>query len=164
MNRLGAILLNLTDQDVRRAVAGDGDALTELLMELAPNLERALQIGRSWQSTLETADVMQVTYLEAFLQIGSCKADSLTSFESWLRRIAQNNLRDAIRGLERKKRPSPRNRVRAAEDSESAVGFLETIGVTTTTPSRHMARGELLRYLSSALESLPADYETAIRL
>ena len=57
-----------TEQLVRSAVAGDADALTKLLQKFGPEVERSLQINPVWQTVLEPADVMQVTYLEAFLR------------------------------------------------------------------------------------------------
>ncbi|MGD2110614.1 MAG: sigma-70 family RNA polymerase sigma factor [Phycisphaerae bacterium] len=152
------------DERVRRAVDGDGDALTELLQTFAASVEGGLQIGKAWRSVLEPADVMQVTYLEAFLQISRFDPDRGESFEAWLRRIAQNNLNDAIRGLQRKKRPQPRDRIQAGGEGDSVVGLYEVLGVTTTTPSRHVARDEMLTHLTAALETLPEDYATAIRL
>lgn len=156
--------MSVRDEQVRRAVSGDADALTELLKALAPSVERSLKIGLGWRSVLEPADVMQVTYLEAYLQIRTCAADGLESFEAWLRRIAQNNLQDAIRTLKRKKRPQPGDRFQSGTGGDSITGFCELLGVTTTTPSRFAAREELLQCLSSALQSLPSDYERAVRL
>lgn len=112
---------------------------------------------------LEVADVMQVTYLEAFLQIGGFDADRGGSFESWLCRMAENNLRDAVRGLQRQKRPQPRDRV-LPSGGDSVAGLFNLLGVTTTTPSRHAAREEMDQHLSRALDALPDDYARAIRL
>lgn len=156
--------MNVNDAHVHRAVAGDADALTELLEAFAPGVERTLQISSTWQSMLEPADVMQVSFLEAYLQIGTCAAEDLQTFEAWLRRLAQNNLQDAIRGLQRKKRPQPRHRVSAEPGDNSIASLYEILGVTTTTPSRYAARDELLRHLLSALDTLPHDYQKAIRL
>jgi RNA polymerase sigma-70 factor (ECF subfamily) len=151
------------DKSVRKAVGGDTDALTDLLRAFAPAVERFLRIDRPWRSLLETSDVMQVTYLEAFLQIGGFDAERGDSFEAWLRRIAENNLRDAVRGLQRQKRPQPRDRV-TPSGSDSVTGLFDLLGVTTTTPSRQAVRSEMDRHLSAALEALPSDYAQAIRL
>src|SRR5262245_5710378 len=86
---------------LHRAVGGDEDALTKLLAEHGPRVERTLSIARQWRSVLEPADVMQVTYLEAFLQIPRFDLRRSEPFEAWLGRIATNNLRDALRGLQR---------------------------------------------------------------
>lgn len=152
------------DVRIRAAVAGDVDAMTELLREHAPAVERSLSIAREWRSVLEPADVMQVTYLEAFSQVNRFDPDRREPFRAWLQRIAENNLRDAIRGLERQKRPQPANRIENPAEMDSASDLYTLLGVTTTTPSRHATRDELLGRLNAALDALPDDYGQVVRL
>jgi RNA polymerase sigma-70 factor (ECF subfamily) len=158
------LFVNAVDGRIRAAVAGDADALTQLLGEHGPEVERSLSIAREWRSVLEPADVMQVTYLEAFLEIRRFDPDRAQPFRSWLQRIAENNLRDAIRGLQRYKRPQPSNRVEAPAGADSTWELYAHLGVTTTTPSRYATREERLTHLDAALETLPDDYGKVIRL
>jgi RNA polymerase sigma factor (sigma-70 family) len=81
-----------------------------------------------------------------------------------LQRIAENNLRDAIRGLQRQKRPQPSQRVAVPAGADSAVDLLAQLGVTTTSPSRHAVRDERVTRLQAALEALPEDYARVVRL
>src|SRR5690606_30279651 len=83
---------------------------------------------------------------------------------AWLQRIAENNLRDAIRGLQRHKRPQPSNRIDTPATADSTWELYAHLGVTTTTPSRYATREERLQHLNAALESLPDDYGQVIRL
>ena len=53
-------------------------------------------------------DVMQVTYLEAFLHIDQLTARDTSAFLAWLTRIAENAIRDAVRGLTRTDRVARR--------------------------------------------------------
>ena len=149
-----------TNELIRRAVAGDEEALVELLAAYGPQVERSLSIERKWRTTLEPADVMQVTYLEAFLQIQHFDPRRPEPFSDWLRRIAENNLRDALRGLQRQKRPQPGNRVESDEETD----LLAILGVVTTTPSRHAVRNERHGMLDAVLDSLPEDYGRVVRL
>jgi RNA polymerase sigma-70 factor (ECF subfamily) len=150
---------------IRAAVGGDVEAMTALLNEHAPAVERSLSISREWQSVLEPADVMQVTYLEAFLRISRYDPERAEPFRAWLRRIAENNLRDAIRGLSRQKRPQPSARVATqGGEADSVADLLGQLGVTTTTPSRHAGREERTGLLDKALAALPDDYAKAVRL
>lgn len=55
---------------VAQAVAGDRDALGALLEDFGPGVDAVLVIAPTWRGLLDSADVMQVTYLEAFMQIG----------------------------------------------------------------------------------------------
>ncbi len=151
---------------VERAARGDASALRTLLGRHGPEVGQSLagNIARQWQAVLDVDDVMQVTYLEAFLQIDRLTARDAASFTRWLRRIAENNLRDAVRELGRRKRPHPGMRVAPPAGEDSHVALLELLGATTTTASRHAARREGANILSSALDDLPADYRTAVRL
>lgn len=148
---------------VERAVKGDADGLSELLAIFGPRVEANLKIGRSWRAMLETGDVMQITYLEAFLQISTFRPEQAGSFEAWLRRIAENNLRDAIRGLERQKQMPASKRIEQRDSSDSFVGLYEQIAATTTTPSRLAARNDIQRLLQAAIDRLPPDYAAIVR-
>src|SRR5262244_2160831 len=79
---------------VARAVGGDRDALVDLLDRHGPAVERSLRIGAGWRGRLDAGDVMQVTYLEAFLRISSFDPQRAEAFAAWLRRIAEHNLLD----------------------------------------------------------------------
>ncbi len=149
---------------LERAVAGDADALSALLQSHGPAIEPDLRISPSWRTVLDPADVMQVTYLEAFLRIGSFEPGRGTSFRRWLRRIAEHNLLDAIRGLERQKRPHPHNQVRALSYEDSLTGLYQLLGATSATPSREAATREALEQLEAAVRELPERYAQVVRL
>lgn len=149
---------------IKAAVAGDADALARLLQRHGPSVERGLRIGVTWRAALEAADVMQVTYLEAFLQIRNFDPSRGTPFEQWLRRIAENNLRDAIRGLQRQKQPQPADRVHAPRGEDSLIGLYNLLGSDSATPSRQLRAEEASRQLAEALGALPARYQEVVRL
>ncbi|MFN0136020.1 MAG: RNA polymerase sigma factor [Phycisphaerae bacterium] len=151
------------DPRVRAAIDGDTAAMAELLREHAATLRGQLSIDAKWQSIIDVDDVLQVTYLEAFLRIGSFADTGPGSLLAWLRRIADNNLRDAIKGLQRLKRPPPMRQAARGSD-ESAVELLDLLGVTTTSPSRELATTEMKTALAGALAALPDDYARVIRL
>ncbi|MGE0481951.1 MAG: RNA polymerase sigma factor [Phycisphaerae bacterium] len=150
------------DPRIAQAITGDVAALTDLLHEHAPRLRALLSIDKRWQSVLDADDVLQVTYLEAFLKIGSFVPGGPNAFLGWLRRIAENNLRDAIKGLDAAKRPPPN--LQANTTDSSAVALFDLLGVTSATPSRAAAANEIERALAAALDALPADYARVVRL
>lgn len=150
--------------DLDRARRGDVDVLTALLEEVGPQVRNELDIAPKWQSALDLDDVMQVTYLEAYLRIGQFAGDTREVLKAWMRQIARNNINAAIRGLSRKKRPPPEKRIVPASDNQSYVDLCGLIGITTTTPSRAASRREAKVLIENALERLPEDYATAIRL
>ncbi len=154
------------DKLVERAVKGDQDALSELLGQHSGEVRRhiAHSIGKAFQSVLDQDDVMQVTFLEAFDHIHLLNNRTIAGFTAWMRRIADNNLRDAIRSLEADKRPDPRKRATPARSATTSAAFIDMLGMTNTTPSRVAARDEAETALEKALRELPADYATVIKM
>ena len=148
------------------AAGGDAAAFRTLLKRHGPKARSAIRgkIGRQWQSLLDEDDVMQVVYMEAIMHVEQLEAASAGMFVSWLKRIAENALRDAIKGLERKKRPQPAQRVHTPPGHDSYVTLLDQLAVTATTPSRHAARDEAGGMLDDVIGKLPPDYGKVVRL
>ncbi|MGE3181344.1 MAG: sigma-70 family RNA polymerase sigma factor [Phycisphaerae bacterium] len=153
-----------TQQQIEKAVAGDANALSEILAVIGPQIERQLQINPIWQNVLEPADVMQVTYLESFLRIGTFDPARGTPIAAWLRRIAENNLKDAIRGLERQKQPQPKDRIRPARYEDSLIGLYNILGTDSTTPSRNVRQAEATKALEAAIADLPERYREVLQM
>ena len=151
---------------IDQAVAGDRAALRALLERYGPVVARQVdrRIGKRWRSVLDADDVMQVTYLEAFLQIDRLLGRDGPAFEGWIARMAEHNLRDAVRELSCKKRPDPARRITTVSGGDSSVALLDLLGATSSTPSRRAARAEYGSAIDSALAKLPADYRTVVRL
>ncbi|MCZ6653780.1 MAG: RNA polymerase sigma factor [Planctomycetota bacterium] len=149
-----------------QAAAGDKDALSEVLDRFGPQVEHQLEskIGQQWRGALDAEDIMQVTFLEVFLQIDRLESSGPSGFVAWLTRIADNNLYDAIRALQADKRPQPNKRVQMPSRDESCVALIEALGGTLTTPSRQFARREAADLVQSAINRLPDDYQQVIRL
>ncbi len=152
------------DQLLRRARAGDKQAIGELLLRHGPAIGGRLDINAKWQSVLEANDVLQVTYFEAFEQIAEFDGGA-SAFPAWLRRIAENNLRDAIQALKRAKRPPPDKRVGSQPGAQDDLaGLCELVTSSAASPSRHAARNEARRILEAEIETLPDDYRTVLQL
>jgi RNA polymerase sigma factor (sigma-70 family) len=152
------------DRTVEQAVNGDSGSLAALLRDVGPRIKEHLRIGPLWQSVIDPEDVIQVTLLEAFLRIKRLQPPTVGAFEAWLARIADNNLRDAIRGLERQKRPDPRRRVASHQSADSELRLLEHLGFTSTTPSRQAAQKEAGILLQEAVARLPESYAAVVRM
>jgi RNA polymerase sigma-70 factor (ECF subfamily) len=151
---------------IDRVRAGDAEALRTLLERSGAEVWSAIdrEIGPTWRSLVDADDVMQVTYLEAFLHAADIRGNDEPAFASWLHRIARNNLQDAIKELQRKKRPSPALRVPQSDSGDSYQSLVELLGTTTSTPSRHVARQEASAAIEAALARMPAAYANVIRL
>jgi RNA polymerase sigma factor (sigma-70 family) len=104
---------------------------------------------------------MQVAYIEAFLHIDQLVARDNASFVAWLTRIAENGLRDAIRGLSQQKQLT---HARVETPITRIPGDVARLPrVTTTTPSREVVKKDALG-VGIAIQLLPDDYQTAVRL
>lgn len=150
------------EQLLLRARSGDKDALEQLLLRHGPAIRERLEINPKWRSVLEANDVLQVTYLEAFLHIGDFKGDA-RSFGSWLRRIAENNLRDAIQALERDKRPQPGDRIGPPRDQNDYGWLYDLLTGSMSTPSWHAMSKEMRGVLETEVDALPRDWSNIIR-
>lgn len=151
------------DELLSRAVAGDRAAMSTLLERSCCVVRRELSraIDHKWRSVLDIDDVMQVTCLEAFLRIGQFKPQNKRTFEAWLKRIAENNLKDAIKELGRQKRPQPGARILPPRDDDSCLSLFELLDGT---PSQHVIRKERCAMLMAAISRLPPDYERVVGL
>jgi RNA polymerase sigma-70 factor (ECF subfamily) len=156
-----------SDDDVlRRAVAGDRQALVELLEAHGPKVRHALSASfpRKWQSLLSVDDVLQQAYTDAFRAITSLEPRGEGAFAGWLTTLAKRNLVDAIRGLEADKRGGNRQRVVQPNSDESFVALYEFVAASMTSPSGQAARSEARVHLEKAIEALPEDYKQIVKL
>ncbi len=151
---------------LERAVEGDAGALRTLLERYGGEVRARIAggIDSRWRPVLDTDDVMQITYLEAFLHIDRLTARDSKTFLAWLTRIAENAIRDAVRGLSSQKRPSPNKRIIAPNGTSTYDNLLENLGVTTTTPSREAIIRDNSATLDAAMQRLPTDYQLVVRL
>ncbi|RMF76374.1 MAG: sigma-70 family RNA polymerase sigma factor [Planctomycetota bacterium] len=146
-----------------RLRAGDLDAFERLLLITGPQVRATLDINPKWRAVLDADDVMQVTYLEAFVRFEHFIGTNLRSFVVWLKQIARNNMFDAIKALERDKRPQPDKRVLAGAGEDSYVSLCATLGVTSKTPSSVVAAAEAHTLIDQALAQMPEQYAAAVR-
>ncbi len=156
----------LTVNLVDRARAGDRVALGDLLQQHGPKIRRILRgaIPKRWQALLSIDDVLQQTYLDAFLDIGDFAGSRPEAFEGWLSTMARRNLHDAIRMLSAEKRGGDRTRLTQAMSDESFVSLFELTGGTQSSPSRTARKGEIRTFIQDALYRLPPDYRQAVVL
>ena len=149
-----------------KAVSGDADALSSLLKKYASGVRASIsgQIPAKWQSLLSEDDVMQQTYADAFMDIEHFDPDEDGSFSGWLCRLAQCNLRDAIRMLKAVKRGGRRNRVEFDDPEKSAVVLVNLLAASGTSPSGWAAGREVKSLLGRAMDRLPPSYRLVVRM
>lgn len=158
--------MDLNQEDLTaRAVGGDEQALADLLQLVGPALRAHLNslIPRRLQSLLSDDDVLQQTYVDAFLGIGRFSPQGPDSFAVWLKTLANRNLTDAIRMLDAAKRGGGNRQVGLDED-RSLTALYEVLGATSSTPSRRAASREAHLALLQAIGHLSELHQQVIRL
>jgi RNA polymerase sigma-70 factor (ECF subfamily) len=149
------------------AAAGDRAALERLLLNHYDELESriASKLPPRLAATHAAEDILQVTFFQAFRDIGRYQARADASFSDWLARIADHRLLDAIKQHDCAKRGGQWQRLGeiAPGDSRSA-SLLDWIAADQTSPTSAVARSEALHALQVALASIPEDQRKAIRL
>jgi RNA polymerase sigma-70 factor (ECF subfamily) len=150
--------------ELARAIEGDLDALTRLLEQYGSVVRQSIRdkIPRQLRSILSEDDVMQETYAEAYLSVRQLNAEA--AFVAWLRRIARNNLLDAIRSFRADRRGRNHRRVTADGIESGAVSLLELLPDQGTTPSQAAMRREWADVLQEALLALPDAYRQVLQL
>ena len=154
------------EQVLVQAINGDQDALSSLLRRYGPAARASLngKIPRNWRSVLSEDDVMQVTYLSAFLHIDQFRSTDCGAFVVWLKRIACNNLQNAIKGLAAGKRVGSRRQVPGLTECDSSVALFDTLVGPDSTPSRRAGRREIQATMTDAISRLPEAYQQVVRL
>ena len=150
------------EQLIRAAVAGSRTEFAELLRSLEPEMRSRVRIAPLWRRSLSVDDVLQVSWLEAFLRIGSLRDATPPGLRAWLIRIIDNNLRDAVRSLERDKRPDSRRRQTQGVAGESIRGLLQRQASEQSGVSQPLQREEEFEHLRSAIQRLPKSYRLVI--
>ena len=151
----------VADALVARATAGDPEALESLLRDAAPALRAGLVVDARFRRSFDVDDVLQVTFLEAFLRIRGLGQPTAMAFHAWLRRIAEHNLADAVRAFGRQKRDGAM-RLTHGQSGESSRTLLLTIAGNETTASSRAAVEEQVARLHAAVVGLPASYRHVV--
>jgi len=155
---------SVKDDLLMQAIDGDAEALAAVLRREAPAVRQQLagQIPARWQSVLSVDDVMQETYVDAFLDIARFEPQQESSLTAWLVCIAKRNLLDAIRMLDTEKRGGNWHRLDPPAGDDSFLALFEHLGGSGSTPSRTAARAEARSMLGHALAQLPPAYRQVV--
>ncbi len=160
------MLLQPENAMLERAVAGDREALVSLLEQYGPRVRDVLssRIPSRFRAVLSADDVMQETYVDAFLDIGRFEVRGPDSFVAWLTTLAERNLRDALRMLKARKRGGDRGRVELRTQSQSFVMPWDLLSASGVSPSGEAAGVEARGRLHEAVRQLPPRYRMVVEL
>ena len=121
----------------------------------------------SWlRETVDADDIVQEAHISGFRKLKQFNGQTEQELVAWMRAIAENKLRDAIRTTTRQKRGGGNRKVRIQNDAKSSsiqelVVLLSDGGLS---PSGRFAAKEAQRAITVGIATLPDDQRTAINL
>jgi RNA polymerase sigma-70 factor (ECF subfamily) len=150
-----------TQELLRNAGAGDGDAINRLMERHRESLRRIVQLrlDRALGARVDASDVVQEVLWEASRRLSDYIRDAKLPFHLWLRELAKDHLIDAHRRHRQAQRRSvDRERALATEFADrSSLDLAGQLRDNELTPAAAAIRKELeLRFLS-ALDQLAED-------
>ena len=123
----------------------------------------SMNFDRRLQGRLGASDDVQETMQEAYVQRDNFRGDNTAQLAGWLRQILRNNMIDAARRHLRGKRAV--NMERSVEAmNRSSLRMDAVLAGNDTSPSEYLMRHEQLLTMAAAMEKLPEDQKTAVRL
>lgn len=145
----------------------DARALGTLLETYRKYLEllARMEVGRRLQTKLDTADVLQETFLEAYRSFPSFRGTTEADFVAWLRGVLSRKLSNLVRHFLRTQGRDLRREQPLEIDFDHSSRMLgQGFFANEGTPSQNAARREQGVVLAEALAQLPDDYREAIVL
>jgi RNA polymerase sigma-70 factor (ECF subfamily) len=147
---------------VRRATAGDRDAVEELLAAHLSRLRAFLRLrmGGAVRSKESTEDLVQSVCREALERLDGFEYRGEASFRHWLFQQAEHKVVDRARFYGRAKRAAREVPLDVRREEAETLRGLESL----FTPSRDAVAREELARLETAFAKLPADQREVILL
>ena len=158
-----------SQQILDQAKQGDEKAKGELLNRFRPYLNVIAQrmLDDRLQGRMDSADVVQTTYLEASRDFPQFRGESIESLLAWLANILRNNVATAHQEhLVTQKRSARKEVVLrvASESGGSSLGMADLIPSEASSPSQRLMRDEAAVVLASCLDKIPETQREAIRM
>jgi RNA polymerase sigma-70 factor (ECF subfamily) len=154
-----------TDDLLRRAAAGDREAVAALFAAHRDRLEQMvrLRLDRRLRGRIDPSDVLQETYLEAARRVEEFARAPTTSVYVWLRALTGQKLVDLARrhlGAKMRDAALEISLHRGAWPQASSVSLAAQLLGRFTSPSRAAIRAETQLRVQEALDSMdPIDRE-----
>lgn len=166
MNRMSQTVME--QELIDKAISGSRAALDELLFNCYEQLEEHVTRTLSPQhhGIIEIDDIVQQTYIHAIRDIGQFTQNSNGSILPWLKKIAENRVKDAVRRITRERCTShvATTTEHALLNEDSVADLVELLSAGSHTPSRSAVRHEAIAAVRQTIEALPDDYRQAVEL
>jgi RNA polymerase sigma-70 factor (ECF subfamily) len=152
--------------DVKRVLAGDGDALQRLIIHYHPTLRVYVvsALANKGRTGIDVDDVLQQAYVTAFRSLPSCRFDGPGGFYKWLETIAWSRLVDQLRKRDRDPAVTAGDLLGGSAGSSSYPDLFQRLAGPESTPSHHVARDEAIAMVMSCLARLTNDQRAVVRM
>jgi len=121
-------------------------------------------LNAGYQRRVDASDVVQQTLMEAHEHRAQCRGKTDAEIAGWLRQTLVHNVADAIRALGRAKRDIRRERSLEQRIDDSFANSHSWLVADQSSPSEHVAKGEMVLRLADAVTALPSDQQNAVIL
>jgi RNA polymerase sigma-70 factor (ECF subfamily) len=148
-----------------RVAQDDAAARDELLGVYRPYLRLLAmrQLPRLVRKRLDASDIVQQTLVDAVRGLPDFRGQSEPEFTAWMMRLLERNLLMSVRNNTVAKRDI-RLEQSWTDGSGSAVLMWHSLAADGSSPMSSVFRGEAALLLAIALEKLPVDQRTAVKL
>ena len=143
---------------VQRAVAGDQDAFTLLVIKYQRRVQRL--IGRMVRDVDLVEDIAQETFIRAYRALHQFRGDA--QFYTWLYRIAVNTAKKFL--LDLKRNPTVSDQALKTDDDGDETFRRGSEPINDETPESVLAAKEVGLAVNAALNALPDDLRLALTL
>jgi RNA polymerase sigma-70 factor (ECF subfamily) len=143
---------------VERAVAGDQEAFTLLVVKYQRRVQRL--IGRMVRDVDLVEDIAQETFIRAYRALHQFRGDA--QFYTWLYRIAVNTAKKFL--LDLKRNPTVSDFAAKTDDDGDETFWPGHESTNDETPESVLAAKEVGLAVNAALDALPEDLRLALTL
>ena len=143
---------------VQRAVAGDQDAFTLLVIKYQRRVQRL--IGRMVRDVDLVEDIAQETFIRAYRALHQFRGDA--QYYTWLYRIAVNTAKKFL--LDLKRNPTVSDQALKTDDDGDETFRRGSEPINDETPESVLAAKEVGLAVNAALNALPDDLRLALTL
>jgi RNA polymerase sigma factor (sigma-70 family) len=152
-------------QDTSREGLREAHELQELLCPHVPRLVRYVRslMPADVSAAIDAEDIVQDAMIDGLCSDSPLAFDSPDHVWRWIALIARHTMINRIAALRARKRGGGHRRVEEGEDRYgNVVGLLSDLAVHHRTPSRSVARREVVLILKSSLDQMPPHYRDAL--
>lgn len=152
----------VTIELIRRAQAGDEEARNDLFVRYQPRIQEMIRkrMGRHLRAKMESCDILQEVMLAIAKDLRQFSVEGQGAFMQWVKRLAENEIKDHIKYLNAKKRHGQEISLEP-EGTESGDQGIQLVAQDPT-PSRELIRREKEERFKQILDMLPVDYREVL--